>query len=160
EEVRAEFVIELQLDLARRVGEPMKTPDPGEMAKRPVAQFHHDLLGPPGAILGVEMLPHSAVIDVDPPARCFLARAGHLRRCASRKELRISVDALDEIEHPRRAVGHEDRFLHLGHCYNLICRVQDGAKAPLNGAGGETERMSIVENKKAYHDYFVEEKLE
>src|SRR6266478_1324441 len=57
---------------------------------------------------------------------------------------------LDQLEHSRRAVRNKHRLLHAGHCYNTI-----PGKSRTKSAV-----MSIVDNKKAYHDYFVEEKFE
>ncbi|HEV8258720.1 MAG TPA: SsrA-binding protein SmpB [Casimicrobiaceae bacterium] len=56
----------------------------------------------------------------------------------------------DQLEHSSRAVGNEHRLLHGGHCYNTIPGKWRTKSAV----------MSIVDNKKAYHDYFVEEKFE
>ncbi|TMI05842.1 MAG: SsrA-binding protein SmpB [Betaproteobacteria bacterium] len=57
---------------------------------------------------------------------------------------------LDQLEHSRRAVWNKHRLLHAGHCYNTI----PGKRRTKSAV------MSIVDNKKAYHDYFVEEKFE
>ena len=54
------------------------------------------------------------------------------------------------LEHLHCAVRDEHRLLNAGHCYNTI----------LGKSRTKNAVMSIVDNKKAYHDYFVEEKFE
>ena len=115
EQLRAELVIELQLGLARGLGQGLKSPDPGEMSERPVAKLNHHLVGAPAAVLGREMRVHTVVAEVDAHQRATLRLAEDPCSGAPGEEARVVFDALDQIEHLPRAVGHEHRFLHACH---------------------------------------------
>ena len=90
------------------------------------------------------------------------------RAAAPRQELRIQLDAVDELEHLRRCVGHEHALLHAVHVdADRVngARARSAARRPRRMRGRTNasiirRSVSIVENRKAFHDYFIEERFE
>src|SRR4029077_10966681 len=99
---------------------------------------------------------HAVEVDVDARRLSVVARLERARVVAPRQELRIELDAIDELEHRIGGKRHEHRLLHAAH--EGVARM--GSVRATAACRVEYGTMSIVDKKKAYHDYFIEEKFE
>src|ERR1700712_638092 len=97
-------------------------------------------------IAGGEVRTDAAIVDIDARQRLAFPALEHARSAAPGKKRGIGLDVGDEIEHLLRRIRDQHGFVDQGHCYNAEASSEDF--------------MSIVDNRKAYHDYFVEEKFE
>jgi SsrA-binding protein len=110
--------------------------------------------------------PHAVVVDIDARRLAMLGLGEDLGAAAPRQELRIEVDAVDELVHPARGVRDEDALPYALHRDPRVTRERKRgghARARRVESPGTKERweaMSIVENRKAFHDYFIEERFE
>jgi SsrA-binding protein len=96
------------------------------------------------------------VIDVDAGRFPSFVRLLHGGAVAPRQELRIELDAIDKLEHRVGGERHEHRLPYALH--DVVARMRDARERDaVRELSGD---MSIVDNKKAYHDYFIEEKFE
>ena len=115
-------------------------------------------------VVGGEVRPDAVVVDVDPRRLAAGMRLEHARAGAPRQELRVELDRVDELEHRSGAEGHEHRLPYAGHGWlGKMTTCPDRCRGVRRGSRvrpRRLRRMSIVDNRKAYHDYFVEEKFE
>lgn len=152
---RRKIVVQVELDLACRWGKRSKSPRAIETPKRPFAQLDDDPVRRRILVGGREIRADAVIVDVEANDRRIGRASDDPGPVAPGDELGIVFGARDQIEHLLRAVRNEHRLIDAGHCYNEV-RTGDGSDGKVE-AGAP---MTIVENKKAYHDYFVEEKFE
>jgi SsrA-binding protein len=89
------------------------------------------------------------VVDGDAGGFPTVVRFGRLDPAAPRQELR-------GLEHRIRGIGDEHPLAQALH--GVVARMHDArVRDAVRELSGD---MSIVDNKKAYHDYFIEEKFE
>ena len=141
EQAGREFPRELELDPAGRRSERCEAPLAVQAAKRTILQRDDDRFRRMVRVVGREMRPDMVIVDVDArrlAAWVFLEDAGTRTPW---QELRIELDVVDELEHRSGAEGHQHRLFYAAH-------------------GLKSRNMSIVDNRKAYHDYFIEERFE
>ena len=151
-ELRREFVGKLELDLASVGGERRKAPFALQMPEWAVPQRDHDRFAGAVHVVGREMSTDTMIIDVDAGRLFAVVRRGDSCASAPRQKLRIEFDPIDKLEHCLGGIGHEHRLSYALH--DVVARMRDARRGSIGVA------MSIVDNKKAYHDYFIEEKFE
>ena len=115
EQIRREFVGEIEFDLAAMLAERLEAPFAVQVTKRPVLQRHDDRIGRVVHVVGREMRAHAVVVDVDSRGLAVRVVREHAGAAAPRQELRIKLDAVDELEHLRRRVRNEDALRYAAH---------------------------------------------
>jgi SsrA-binding protein len=79
----------------------------------------------------------------------------HRHAVAPGQEFGIGLNRIHQREHLLGGMADEHRFL-----YDHFFSVEPGSARPLLEYRARQPSMSIVQNKKAFHDYFIEERFE
>lgn len=144
-------VIKGEFHPARRIAQGDKTPLAPQVGKWTFQQFQRHADRPLFPVFRRKMLPYPAEIHMQPRRGLLLCLFQHVHSTAPRQKIRIMTDVIDEIEQLIRRK--------LGERCSLNRRCQLPTLFPASDPY-RVLRMSIIQNKKAFHDYFIEQRFE
>ncbi len=158
--------MQAQIHFARLLIEFRKPPEAIQLLKGAFVQTHLDCMRCLAGILRGKTLLELQIINLNRCNHQGILADFNAGSTAPRQELRIVFYLIHQIEHLLRGVPNQYRFFNERHYSTDRSSARPDAKAFCKAgrirdfAPDFISPMSIVQNKKAFHDYFIEEKFE
>lgn len=162
EQPARKFVAKAKLDLAGIFRQGFETPNPFKLVERTIDQFQAHGCRTLLIVLCRKMCLGAQIVDVQRRYGSASIAVNDIGTCTPRQEIRIGLNVFNKIKHPLRGMSDQDRAFNRNHvppCPANHVKLHFSIDSHPNRIDRKC-LMSIIANKKAFHDYFIEERFE